>query len=207
MKADEKRSSRPGVPMLMTALLLVLILIATVTDLARQRIYNWTTYSGILAALGLNSLGSVLLATTQVGSDQLESLGWIGWDKSCIGLVACGLLMLVCFVTFKVAGGDVKLIAMIGAFVGPEQGLETLLWTFVLGMCMGLILLIWRVGPWRMVVLAFRPFGRLVGWQPLHPPNEEEREILQLPLFLAPNALVAAVLVRFSLLEEITSII
>ena len=193
--------------MLVTALLLALVMIATFTDLAERKIYNWTTYSGILAALGFNGLGTLLAATTDVSSQRLQSLGWIGLDKSCLGLAVCGLLMLVCFVMFKVAGGDVKLIAMIGAFMGPEQGLETLLWTFVLGMCMGLSLLIWRVGPWRMAVLAFRPLARLVRWCPLHPPSDEEREILQLPLFLAPNALVAVVLVRFSLLEEITSIV
>ena len=193
--------------MLVTALLLTLILIATATDLAERKIYNWTTYSGILAALGINGLGMLAVATTDVSTQRLQSLGWIGLDKSCLGLAVCGLLMLVCFVMFKVAGGDVKLIAMIGAFMGPEQGLETLLWTFVLGMCMGLSLLIWRVGPWRMAVLAFRPLARLVRWDSLQPPSQAEQEILQLPLFLAPNALVAVVLVRFSLLEEITSII
>ena len=173
--------------MLVTALLLALILIATVTDLARRKIYNWTTYSGILAALGLNGLGELLMTLADVKPEQLRPWGWIGLAESCLGLLTCGFLMLVCFVMFKVAGGDVKLIAMIGAWMGPEKGLETLLWTFVLGMCMALILLIWRVGPWRMALLAFRPLARLVRWQPLHPPSEEEQEILQLPLFLAPN--------------------
>ena len=32
---------------------------------------------------------------------------------------------------FKVGGGDVKLIAMLGAFLGPEQGITAMLWTFV----------------------------------------------------------------------------
>ena len=41
--------------------------------------------------------------------------------------------MLVCFVCFQIGGGEVKLIAMIGAFVGPEFGVQVLLWTLVLG--------------------------------------------------------------------------
>ena len=33
----------------------------------------------------------------------------------------------------QVGGGDVKLIAMLGAFLGPEQGITAMLWTFVCG--------------------------------------------------------------------------
>ncbi len=47
--------------------------------------------------------------------------------------------MLVLFVFFRIGGGDVKLLAMLGAFLGLEQGIETLLWTFVLGGAVGLI--------------------------------------------------------------------
>jgi hypothetical protein len=39
---------------------------------------------------------------------------------------------------------------------------------------------------------------RLARFQPLTP---EERALLQPPLFLAPSALVAAVIVQFSLIE------
>ena len=45
--------------MLATILLLGLVLAATVTDLCRHKIYNWTTYAGILAALGLSAAGSL----------------------------------------------------------------------------------------------------------------------------------------------------
>ena len=56
--------------------------------------------------------------------------------------------MIVCFVVFPgIGGGDVKLMAMIGALLGWEKGLEALLWTFVLGACFSLIILVWRVGP------------------------------------------------------------
>ena len=90
-----------------------------------------------------------------------------------------------------------KLIAMIGAFLGPEQGLTAMLWTFVLGGCMGAIVLIWRVGPGRLAIRALRQlFGtlRLGYWEP---PADAERAQLRSPLFLAPCALAAVVIVRF----------
>ena len=187
--------------MVATVLLLGLVLTAAVTDLRRHKIYNWTTYSGILAALGLSGLRSLLPAVTNLEEEQLEFLTRLPLRESVIGLLACGFLMLVCFVMFRVGGGDVKLIAMLGAFLGPYQGLEAMLWTFVLGGCMGLIVLIWRVGPLRLLLRTFRQLVwtlRLGSWSPL---TEDERAQLQPPLFLAPNALAAVVIVQFSLMD------
>jgi prepilin peptidase CpaA len=183
--------------MLATILLLGLVLLATVTDLARHKIYNWTTYTGMLAALGLSAAGSACLSLGYGSEDLLCRLGWISiWD-SLLGLAACGLVMLVCFVGFRVGGGDVKLIAMLGAILGLEQGITAMLWTFVLGGCTGVIVLIWRVGPLRLVTRVLRQVLwtlRLGRWSPL---SESERAQLQPPLFLAPSALAAVLIVRF----------
>jgi len=187
--------------MLATVLLLGLVLVATLTDLARRKIYNWTTYPGMLVGLGLNAAGTAWLALGGVDEGRLRCLGWIGLTDSLWGLLLCGSLMLVCFVMFHVGAGDVKFMAMLGALLGCDQGLEAMLWTFVLGGCMGVIVLVWRVGLLRLVARVFRQFVwtlRLGRWSPLTP---DERAQLQTPLFLAPNALAAVVIVRFSLLE------
>jgi len=187
--------------MIATALLLVLLAVASVTDVRRHTIYNWTTYPGIATALILNGAGSALTAATNIEGRQLESFGWIGIGESFFGFVLCGFLLLVCFVFLKVGGGDVKLIAMLGAFLGVEKGVEAMLWTFVLGGCVGLIVLIWRVGAWRLVSRVLRQVLwtlRLGRWSPLAP---EERAQLQPPLFLAPCAQAAVAIVQFSLLE------
>jgi prepilin peptidase CpaA len=182
-------------------LLVGLLAVAAATDVLRHRIYNWTTYPGILAALGLNALGSGLVAAAAVDRATLAGLGWVGFAESFYGLLICGVVLLACFVLFKVGGGDVKLMAMLGAFLGPEQGVVAMLWTFVLGGCLGLIVLVWRMGPLRLVGAVTRHLLwmlRLARFQPLTP---EERALLQPPLFLAPSALVAAVIVQFSLIE------
>jgi len=191
--------------MVATVLLLGLLVVATATDLRRHKIYNWTTYPGILAALVLNGIGTVLVATTGTDPDglrqTLQSLGWVGLAESVIGFLACGLVLLACYVLFKVGGGDVKLMAMLGAFLGADRGIEAMLWTFVLGGAMGLVVLVWRVGPVRLTARVLRQVLWTISlgrWSPLTP---DERAQLQPPLFLAPSALAAAIIVQFSLVD------
>ena len=188
--------------MLATVLLLGLLLVATVTDLLRHKIYNWTTYPGILSALCLNAVVDVGgLVSSDARQGQLEWwVGYVGFWQSLIGLLACGLLMLVCYVMLKIGGGDVKLMAMVGAFLGTEDwiAIEAMLWTFVLAMCLALIVLIWRVGPLPLVARTFRQvmWTLRLGW--FSPLTEDERQQLQSPLFLAPCALAAVLIVRLS---------
>ena len=135
--------------MLATVLLLVLMAVVAWTDIARHKIYNWTTYPCMLAEMALNGLGDLLVWCKFAAAEQLAPWGWIGFGPSLFGFLLCGCLLLTCFVFFHIGAGDVKLMAMMGAFLGPQEGLEALLWTFILGGCLGAILLIWRVGAWR----------------------------------------------------------
>lgn len=188
--------------MITTALLLGLLTVTTVTDWGWRKIYNWTTYPGILLALALN--GAVSLAA--LGGYVSEDAPWHGapgLQQSGLGLAACGGLMLVCYVFFPggVGGGDIKLIAMIGAFLGVYDGLESLLWTLVIGGCAALVTLVWQVGVGRMLIAAARYVWLAVrsgGPPPLGP---EERRPLKTQLFLSPSALAAVVLVRFDLID------
>jgi len=192
--------------MVATLLLLALLAVATATDVRRHKIYNWTTYPGILAAWGGNAVGELLAAANIADADTLESLGWIGLGPSFAGFLVCGLVLLVGFVLFKVGGGDVKLMTMMGAFLGIGPGIKAMLWTFVLGGCVGVIALVWRVGPLRLVGAALahlRWMIRLGGPSPLTP---EERAHLKPPLFLAPSALAATVMVQFSLVERLSRV-
>ncbi|MGA2034758.1 MAG: A24 family peptidase [Thermoguttaceae bacterium] len=188
--------------MLATVLLLILVSVAVVTDVRGRKIYNWTTYPGMLLALGLAAGQSLMEGPMNLDRQQCQRLvGAPPLSQSAVGLLACGFVMLVCLVLFGVGGGDVKLMAMLGAFLGPSQGIEALLWTFVLGGCAGLILLVWRVGAGRFLLRLFRQVMwtlRLRSWNPL---SEEERAQLRMPLFLAPSALAAVIVVRFSLLD------
>lgn len=158
--------------------LLSLLLIASVTDMTRHRIYNWMTYPGILSGLAL----------------QFWQGGWDGLQNSLGGLAVCGGVMLLCFVLFDVGGGDVKLIAMMGAFLGVEDGITAMLWTFVIGSMMALAVVIWSLGIVRILQQAARHVRLVIqarGWIPL---TQTERAPLQRTLFLAPAGFLAVCL-------------
>jgi len=168
--------------MVSTVLLLGFALTAAITDVWRQKIYNWTTYPGIVTGFLVSSLEP----------------GGIGWEDSLLGIVGCGLMMIFCFLCFPMGGGDVKLIAMLAAFLGWYHGLECMLWSFVLGAGLGLSMLIWRFGIAALFAWAGKQIWGLVRYRTWLPLTDREREALKPHLFLAPSALAAAIIVRFS---------
>lgn len=188
----------------MTLVLVGLLLVSTITDIRQHKIYNWTTYPGMIAALAISGVATWLGADVINGSQtQVDNFGVSNWPDSVFGLLACGAMMIVCYVFFPggVGGGDVKLIAMIGGFLGVMSGLEAMLWTFVLGGCAALVSLVWRFGFWTLVVRACQ-----VAWYRLRlgstfEVNEQERQPLKTELFLAPSALLGVIIVRFELVE------
>lgn len=161
------------------ATLIILLVIASVTDIREHLIYNWTTYPGI--ALGL-------------------ALRWIeggnaGFEDAVKGFVICGVLMLPCFVLFGLGGGDVKLFAMIGAFLGFERGVEALLWTLVLGGILGAVILVWQLGFLTIIKGVGRHLARMWKARAWVPIDTESRKPLKQPLFLAPSGLWAVLIV------------
>lgn len=188
--------------MIASECLYVLLAVAAATDFTRRRIYNWTTYPGLLIALALSASASVLQRhETAANGDTRRYLSAVGFEDSLAGLAVCGGLMLVCYVMFGIGGGDVKLMAMLGSFLGAERGLEALLWTFVLAACLGVIALGWKVGPGPLLARTVRHVLytlRIGGWFALSP---EERAHLAFPWFLAPTALVAVALVQSEVLR------
>ncbi len=189
--------------MLISALVVAFALVAAGTDLRWHKIYNATTYPGMLLALAINAVGSITGLAAQSELPVSRWVGWTGLPDSAAGLFACGFLMMVLFVFFRIGGGDVKLLAMLGAFLGLEQGIETLLWTFVLGAAAGLIVLIWRIGLGSLLARSVRHVWTTLRFGFLSPLTEDERKELQMPLFLAPAALAALVVVRFRLLDYV----
>ncbi len=187
--------------MISSVVLFGLLLAATITDLRWRKVYNWTTYPGILIAFGLTGLATALgLDVESVAND---IYGLVGLKDSITGFVGCGFVMLVCYVFFPggVGGGDVKLIAMMGAFLGPFGGLEALLWTFVLGGAMAIIILVWRFGAIRLLSRTCQWVFFTLRLGTLAPLNDEERERLKTDLFLSPSALAAVVIVQFRLID------
>ena len=89
--------------------LITVLLIATWTDIRQQRIPNWASIGGAVLGLVLNAVV-------------------LGWSGVLSGVYGLGLGLLVFLPLYAVGGmgaGDVKLLATVGAFLGPIPVLLT----------------------------------------------------------------------------------
>jgi prepilin peptidase CpaA len=200
--------------MISLALLLALLAVASYTDLRWGKIYNKAMYPGILAGLTLNLCGTI--AEWQwdeaVAQKARGIWGWVAphvrWmdtaiADSAMGFLGCGFVLVVCFVFLRTSGGDVKLTAMLGAFLGVEQGLLAMLWMFVLYGALGLVILIWRVGAWKLLVRCTRQLLTVLHLASYKPLDEQERTALKTKLSLAPAAIPAVLIVKFGWLTGV----
>jgi prepilin peptidase CpaA len=106
-----------AVSLTVAAPLLALLATATISDLRARRIPNGVTLGG--TALGL------LINAVAFGAGAL--------GLALLGFALCLVCMLPLYVSGGTAAGDVKLMAMVGAFLGPVNGIAALLLTLVAG--------------------------------------------------------------------------
>jgi prepilin peptidase CpaA len=175
-------------------LLAALVLTAAITDATRHQIYNWTTYPGMIAGLALAIIGwAWTAAAPESAADWQPVVGWLSLSEAFGGFFVCGALMVLTFVVFPIGGGDVKLLAMVGALAGLHWGLEVLLWSFVVGGCAGLVVLVWKFGALVLMSRAVQMVVGMVSLGTLLRPPTQEQEALKLPVFLAPCVALALV--------------
>src|SRR5207302_1599656 len=80
-------------------------LVGAVTDVRSARIPNRLTYTALLAALPLRT----------------ALLGLSGLKSGAIGMLVAGGLFLLLYMLGAMGGGDMKLMAAVGAWVGSKQ--------------------------------------------------------------------------------------
>lgn len=188
--------------MIGAVLLIGLTAIAAVTDIRARKIYNANTYSGIVASIVLSGIAAFAFpGDSSEASSDFDLWGAVAPYECLAGLATLGGLTLVGYVLLGVGGGDVKLMTMIGGFLGWEKGLEAFLWTFVFAGCFGIARLGWRVGPLRLAGWIAKRVYWTLRFSTRPPLTDGERLELRSPLFLAPAALVAVIVTRFELLE------
>lgn len=126
----------PSVADVRSATLVLLLLVAAVIDVRTLRIPNWLTVTGALIGLGLNAAA------------QWQALGPL-WALDglllALGGMAAGLALLLPLYLLRVMGaGDVKLMAMVGAFVGLQQIVPAVICVFLAGGVLALATAAWR---------------------------------------------------------------
>ncbi len=140
--------------------LIVLLVAAAAIDCRIFRIPNWLTAGGAIAALLL----SVLLPE-QHQTGFLLALGGLGTALA---------LLLPMYALGIMGAGDVKLMAMVGAFLGLPDTLYAVVFTFVAGGIAAVVLAVWRRALLRTALnvrdivqsFAFAAFG---GYRPAAP--------------------------------------
>lgn len=102
---------------------LALLLIAVIHDLLTREIPDWISIVIALSGLTLAVSGNLPLST-------LTSL---------LGLFCGALIGIIFFLAAGFGGGDVKLVAALGAWLGPAGLFPTLFWIAIVGMLLSII--------------------------------------------------------------------
>ena len=117
--------------------LCALLALAVWNDLRTRRIPNALVFGGAVVGVALNGLypeGAGLFIAPQGGIGVLWSLAGL----------ATGLALLVPMYAMRALGaGDVKLMAMVGAFVGPQATVVSVLLTLLAGGVLALVVAAW----------------------------------------------------------------
>jgi prepilin peptidase CpaA len=130
--------------------------VAAALDWRTGRIPNWLTLGAIVAAVPLHAWLS-----PSTGPDQ-GPLAGIKW--SLLGAVACALPTVVAFWFGWMAGGDVKLVAAMGALSGLSLGLEAVFLAFFCAAAFLVLRLAWTGEFFRTVSdQVTMTVGRAVG--------------------------------------------
>lgn len=189
--------------MVCSALLIGLLLGLSYTDVRWHLLPNRVTYPATAVGLLANLLTT--LWGTEASPVEAEAWsnrwGFVGIGPSGMGFLACGGLLLICYIFMpgEVGGGDVKLLAMVGAYLGVYPGLEVVLWTFVIAACFSLLRLVWQLGAWSLITRTIRHLVGRLRWGAQWEMPLEDRQALRSPLYLTPSTLLAVVVVRFGL--------
>ena len=128
--------------------------IGAISDVRKARIPNWLTYSSLITALVLRA----------------GLMGWSGFKSGALGMLAAGGIFLILFVLGAMGGGDMKLMAAIGAWVGSAYVVTILLVAAMAGGVLALVQIIFGRRGWQTLrnLLELLRFRLTSGLQP-HP--------------------------------------
>ena len=141
------------------------LLILTMIDLEHELLPDRITIPGII-------IGLILCVIVPYTRPHIASLGTQGIPdavlQSVLGLLIGGGIFFVLYLFGGFGGGDWKLMAMVGAFVGIKALWVTMFFGFVVGGVVGAILLLMRRVRWGdMTMIPYGPFlalGGIVGF-------------------------------------------
>lgn len=120
-----------------------LLVAAALSDILWRRIPNLLVLAGLCAAFAVHLV---------FPSD-------LGWRRAASGMALGFSLLLPFYLLRGMAAGDVKLMAMVGAFLGPQLTVATVVMTFLVGGAWAVVV-VSRSGAWPRLLANFRSIGR-----------------------------------------------
>lgn len=132
----------------MDGLLLAVAAVGAVTDVRAGKVWNSLTYPAIVAGLVLNAA-----LAPPVG---------LGLAQASLGLAVGFVPLFVFYLAGGIGGGDVKLMAAAGAFLGAYDTAIALMYACVTGAVLVVAIVLWREGPVGML-LRLKSVVRLRG--------------------------------------------
>ncbi len=124
-------------------ILVAVLIIAAITDLKQRKVYDWLTLPALVMGLAWNTV----------------EMGWPGVSFSLLGLLVGGLLFLPFFVWGGMGAGDIKLMAVVGAFGGAWFAVQVWFYTALAGGALAIVLLLIR----RELISTLKNLGRWAG--------------------------------------------
>jgi prepilin peptidase CpaA len=105
---------------------LLTVTVAAITDLRTRRVPNWLVFPFLLIGIAVSAM----------------TRGWAGLESSLLGILAGAAALGPFYFLGGMGMGDVKLLASIGAWIGPRQ----ILLAFVfMGLAGGVMALAWAI--------------------------------------------------------------
>ena len=109
------------------------LITAAIFDLRGGKVYNAVTYPAILAGVAFGAAAGAAAGNWKGGiEDHILGFGF-GFG-----------VLLVAFLLGGMGGGDVKLMGAVGAFLGWPGVLHALFYSFLVGVVVGLIMMVWQ---------------------------------------------------------------
>ena len=125
-------------------MLILVCAVAAWIDAGTSRIPNPLTYIAILVGLVLGAIGTLFAKAGMPVATQW--LGSPGLSQSLLGLGLCGAIGIVSFIAAGMGGGDVKILAALGAILGSKAVAPALLYALMAAMVFAIVNLIFSGG-------------------------------------------------------------
>lgn len=179
------------------------VITAAITDYNRQRIYNWTTYTAFLWAIAINVVASLAAYGTGPFTFSLEPaevvgpnfLGGIGIGQCLAGAAVCFLGTMFGYDLSGGGAGDVKIAAVIGAFLGVCDGAFAIAYSYLVA---AIVIIVWSTyknGPLALIKAGLRKIGRFLGIMWFFQVTDDDQQLLMTPVPLGPYFAIGTLLV------------